>query len=63
MPRMKKGDDVREANSPYIVKSLKAHGFVEVDSDESKDEPVTPPNTHIPVEGESETKKVKVRKK
>lgn len=64
MPLMRKGEDVREANSPYIYQSLKAHGFVEVASEEVAKSPRKPRVVHVKVKDKSpRARKVKVRVK
>ena len=54
MATLQKGDDERVANSPYVINSLKAHGYVDVNS--------TP--THIPVKAPDDNPvKIKVKTK
>lgn len=58
MPLMRRGEEVREANSPYIIQSLKAHGFKDVTSEDKK-----PRRVRIPVKNKSKASKVAVRVK
>ena len=54
MAVLKRGDDERVANSPYVINSLKAHGYVDVYS----------APTHIPVKGPDDNPiKIKVKTK